>query len=197
MKKFLALTTSLCAFVCALGFGGASIAFADGDDADGLQYYPDTFERVPEFSSLDDYAVGSDGKILFLQKNVISEYGNERVVTYTNSNAPILSLYFENGEFYYGTDDANNLEITYTNASLGDYSAVCLFCAILAIVVAAIVYSCIRYRLLGLVNAIVILMHSLTIIVALLLIEIPFTVAGAFFAVASLALMCGANFALF
>ena len=105
MKKFLALTTSLCAFVCALGFGGASIAFADGDDADGLQYYPDTFERVPEFSSLDDYAVGSDGKILFLQKNVISEYGNERVVTYTNSNAPILSLYFENGEFYYGTDD--------------------------------------------------------------------------------------------
>ncbi len=98
---------------------------------------------------------------------------------------------------YYGTDDANNLEITYTNASLGDYSAVCLFCAILAIVVAAIVYSCIRYRLLGLVNAIVILMHSLTIIVALLLIEIPFTVAGAFFAVASLALMCGANFALF
>lgn len=105
MKKFLALTTSLCTFVCALGFGGAAAAFADTDGADGLQYYPDTFDRVPEFSSLEDYAVGDDGKILFLQKNVISEYGNERVVTYSNSNAPIKSLYFENGEFYYGTDD--------------------------------------------------------------------------------------------
>lgn len=103
----------------------------------------------------------------------------------------------DNLALYYGTDDSNNLEIVYMGASLGDYSAIYLFCALLAVVVAAIVYSCVRYRLLGLVNAIVILMYSLTIIVALLLIEIPFTIAGAFFAVAGLMLLCGANFVLF
>lgn len=103
----------------------------------------------------------------------------------------------DNLTLYYGTDDANNLEIVYTSASLGDYSAVYLFCALLIIIVALIAYSCVRYRLLGLVNAIVILMYSLTIIIALLLIEIPFTIAGAFFAVAGLMLLCSANFVLF
>lgn len=103
----------------------------------------------------------------------------------------------DNLSLYYGADDSNNLEIVYMDASLGNYSAIYLFCALLIIIVALIAYSCVRYKLLGLVNAIVILMYSLTIIVALLLIEIPLTIAGAFFAVAGLMLLCGANFALF
>ena len=103
----------------------------------------------------------------------------------------------DNLSLYYGADDSNNLEIVYLGASLGNYSAIYLFCALLIIIVALIAYSCVRYKLLGLVNAIVILMYSLTIIVALLLIEIPLTIAGAFFAVAGLMLLCGANFALF
>ena len=95
----------------------------------------------------------------------------------------------------YGT--ANDIDIVYTGASLGQYSALFLFCAMLALVLAAIVYSIARYKLLGFVNAIIILMYSLTIIVALLLIDIQLTVAGAIFALAGLALLVGCNFVLF
>lgn len=95
----------------------------------------------------------------------------------------------------YGTE--NDLDIIYTSAALGGNAAIYLFCAMLAIVLAAIVYSAIRYRMLGFVNAIIILMYSLTIIVALLLIEIQLTVTVALFALAGLALLCGANFVLF
>ncbi len=95
----------------------------------------------------------------------------------------------------YGTD--NDIDVIYTGPVLGDYSAIYLMCAVLALMVAAIVYSAIRYRMLGFVNAIVILVYSLTIIVALLLIDIQLTVAGAIFAVAGLALLCGVNFAVF
>ena len=95
----------------------------------------------------------------------------------------------------YGTD--NNLEIVYTSAALGDNAAIFLFCSLLALVVAAIVYSAVRYKMLGFVNAIVILMYSLTVVVALLLINIQLTVAVAIFAIAGLVLLCGANFALF
>lgn len=95
----------------------------------------------------------------------------------------------------YGT--ANDVDIVYTSAALGGNAAIFLFCSLLAIIVAAIVYSAVRYKLLGLVNAIVILMYALTIVVALMLIDIQLTVTGAIFAVAGLALLCGANFVLF
>ena len=108
VKKILSITTSLCAAVCALSFGGAA-AFAEaGDGADaipgGSPYYPATFETVPEFTKLTDYAVGG-GKILFLENGKISEYGNESVTAYENSDKPIVHLYFEGEEFYYETDD--------------------------------------------------------------------------------------------
>ena len=95
----------------------------------------------------------------------------------------------------YGT--ANDVDIVYTSAALGDNAAIYLFCTMLAIVVAAIVYSAVRYKMLGFVNAIVIVMYALTIITALMLIDIQLTVTGAVFAVAGLALLCGANFVLF
>ena len=116
MKKILSITTSLCAAVCALSFGGAAAAFAEtGEGADptpgGSQYYPTTFETVPEFDSLDDYAVGG-GKTLFLQNNVIYEYGGESTKRYpdkdngeTGINKTITDIYFSDGEFYYRTDD--------------------------------------------------------------------------------------------
>ena len=95
----------------------------------------------------------------------------------------------------YGT--ANDVDIVYMSASLGGYAAVYLFCAMLAVVVAAIVYSLIRYKLLGFVNALIILIYSLTIIVALMLINIQLTIAGAIFALAGLVLLVGSNFVLF
>ena len=95
----------------------------------------------------------------------------------------------------YGT--ASDLEVVYASASLGSHAAIFLFCSMLALVLAAIVYSAVRYRLLGFVNAIMILAYSLTVIIALLLINIELTVAVAIFAMAGLALLCGANFVAF
>lgn len=95
----------------------------------------------------------------------------------------------------YGT--ANDVDIVYTSAALGGNAAIFLFCSLLALMLAAIIYSVVRYRLLGFVNAIMIVMYALTIVVALLLIEIQLTVAGAIFAIAGLCLLCGANFVLF
>ncbi len=92
---------------------------------------------------------------------------------------------------------ANDLEVVYASASLGSHAAIFLFCSMFALVLAAIVYSAVRYRLLGFVNAITILAYSLTVIVALLLINIELTVAVAIFAMAGLALLCGANFVVF
>ena len=95
----------------------------------------------------------------------------------------------------YGT--ANDIDIVYTSPALGDYSAIFLFCAMLAIVLAAMVYSIVRYKLLGFVNSIIIAMYALTIIVAVFLIGIQLTVAGAIFALLGLALLAGCNFVLF
>ena len=98
-------TTSLIAAVCAVGLGGSALAFAETEDeATASPYYPTTFETVPEFDELDDYAVGG-GKILFLENNKISEYGGERVVTYQGNFKPITNLYFEGDAFYYKTLD--------------------------------------------------------------------------------------------
>lgn len=95
----------------------------------------------------------------------------------------------------YGT--ATDIDVIYTSAPLGVLSAIFLGCTLLVAVLAVIVYSVIRYRLLGLVNSITVIIYTLTMIVALMLIEIPFTVAGAVFALAGLMLLCGANFAAF
>ena len=95
----------------------------------------------------------------------------------------------------YGT--SSDIDIVYTSASLGTYSAIFLFCAMLAIILVAIVYSVVRYKLLGFVNAIIIIMYALTIVVALMLINIELTVTGAIFALAGLALLAGSNFVLF
>ncbi|MDE6868279.1 MAG: hypothetical protein K2J83_03950, partial [Clostridia bacterium] len=95
----------------------------------------------------------------------------------------------------YGTSDS--LTINYVTATLGDYSAIYLFAALLALVVGAIAFSIARYKKLGLVNAIMILIYSLALITSILLIEIQLTVAGAFMIILGLALLCGSNFAVF
>jgi len=115
VKKLLRFTTSLCAATLAFGLGGASAAYADTGETDVSQYYPATFEIVPSFENLEDYAVG-DGKVLFLQKNCVYEYGGERVTTYENSRKTVTNLYFENGAFYYGTNDGKYYALSNFNS---------------------------------------------------------------------------------
>ncbi len=97
-------------------------------------------------------------------------------------------------ELSYNSSEA---QIVYANAPLGDLSAIMLGVSLLVIILACAVYSVVRYRLLGLINVLMISIYSLALIVALMLIGIQLTVAGALCAVLGLALMCGSNFALF
>lgn len=88
-------------------------------------------------------------------------------------------------------------EVSYQSSPLGGLSALLLGIAVLIIILAAIIYSLVRYKKLGIVNMLMILVFALAIIIALMLIEIQLTIAGAITAVLGLALLCGSNFALF
>ena len=168
----------------------------------GAEQFADISSRVS--SASNDKAVGfyvGENQLLALTLEE-SVSGNSFYITvnskYTAQDYAIVLDSCINGDtltYDYGT--SKDIDIVYTSASLGDYAAIYLFCAMLAIVVVAIVYSIVRYKLLGFVNALVILMYSLTIVIALMLIDIQLTVAGAIFALAGLTLLAGSNFVLF
>lgn len=117
MKKFIALTTSLCAVACAFGFGGfTAFAQADATPSEGLDEYPANFTETFTFDALKgevtDYAVGNnaDGSdsYAFLQGKTVYTYDGERLNEYTASSQEIIErLYYNsnNGEsgFYYST----------------------------------------------------------------------------------------------
>lgn len=109
------------------------------------------------------------------------------IVLNSDAHGEVLSL-------DYNTDD---FDVVYASPSLGAYAPVFLACAMLVIILAAIIYSIIKYKKLGLVNAIMILIYSLAIIVALTVIGIQFTIAGAVTVSLGLLLLCCSNFALF
>lgn len=76
----------------------------------------------------------------------------------------------------------------------GDNAAIWLAAAVLLIIVAAMVYSVIKYKALGAVNALMILAYSVTLVTAILLMGVQVTVAGAFVALLGLAVLCASNF---
>ena len=169
---------------------------------EGATQFKDISSRVS--SASNDKAVGfyvGENRLLALTLEETITGNSFYITVNTKAMAEDYAIVLEsciNGNtlaYDYGT--SKDIDIVYTSASLGDYAAIYLFCAMLAIVLAAIVYSIVRYKLLGLVNALIILMYSLTIIVALLLIEIELTVAGAITVLAGLTLLAGSNFVLF
>lgn len=93
--------------------------------------------------------------------------------------------------------DANDMQIVYSTPSLGEHAAIYLGAVLLLTLLGAIVYSIVRYKKLGIINALMIIIYALALTCALLLIEIQLTVAGAFAAVLGLALLCGSNIAAF
>lgn len=82
-------------------------------------------------------------------------------------------------------------------SAFGEKAAVYLFAAVLVIIAATVVASAIKYKKLGLVNAIVTLLYSLAMVTALMLTGIQLTIAGAFVAVLGLALLNFSNFKVF
>ena len=118
-----------------------------------------------------------------------SDYAEDySIILNSAANGETLSL-------DYGSPD--DVTVNYASAILGDNAAIYLFVALLVLVAGAIVFSVVKYKKLGLVNAIMILIYSLALITAILLIGIQLTVAGAFMIILGLALLCGSNFAVF
>lgn len=111
----------------------------------------------------------------------------------------VLSSVISGGtlENAYNADGLNTTSLVATTSSFGENATIYLGVAVLVILVAAIVASLIKYKKLGLVNTLVILIYALTIIIALLLLEIELSIAGLFTAVLGLALLLFTNFYVF
>ena len=79
----------------------------------------------------------------------------------------------------------------------GDYAPVYLLVAMLLALIAVIVVSVVRYKNLGWVHAIISVMYALVMVLAILLIPIQLTIAGAFVVCLGLALLTFSNFHIF
>ncbi|MBD5631695.1 MAG: hypothetical protein HDP34_00495 [Clostridia bacterium] len=93
--------------------------------------------------------------------------------------------------------DSNTDEPLALTPVFGEYAAIYLLVAMLLVIAGAIAGSVIKYKKLGLVNAIMVLIYALVIVTATMLIGIQLTIAGAFVAALGLALMCFTNFRVF
>ncbi|MDE7214780.1 MAG: hypothetical protein K2N68_02980, partial [Clostridia bacterium] len=92
-------------------------------------------------------------------------------------------------------DEAENsgTNVIATTSKFGAYAPVYLFAALIAIVVAAIIGPSVKYKKLGLVNALSVLIYALAMVTAIMLIDIQVTLAGAFAAILGLALLLFSN----
>lgn len=95
---------------------------------------------------------------------------------------------------YNDAKESSGSTLVSVGPEFGEYAAVWLGVTILVIIVAAVIYSVIKYRLLGLVNAIMIMAYSVALATALLLTGVQVTIAGALTAVLGLAVLCVSNF---
>lgn len=97
----------------------------------------------------------------------------------------------------YNSDGVNSTELIAVTSSFGDNAAMYLGIAVIVALLAAIIASVIKYKKLGLVNALIILIYALAILIAILLIDIELSIAGLLAAVVGLALLMFTNFYVF
>lgn len=93
----------------------------------------------------------------------------------------------------YNDDGVNSTSLVTLTPSYGEYAAVYLGVLLLLALVASIVYPAVKYKKLGIVNALMMLVYALTLITAILLLNVQVTVAGALTAVFGLALLLFTN----
>lgn len=155
---------------------------ANSSEDDAIGFYVGDDQAI---SLTVDSSMGS-GKSFYISGSD-SDYARDfAVILDSVASGQILSV-------EYGSD----FEVVYATSALGENAAIFLAVALLLVVLAVIVASVVKYKKLGLVNAIIVLMYALTIIIALMLLEIQLTLAGAITAALGLALLTGSNFALF
>lgn len=97
----------------------------------------------------------------------------------------------------YNADGINSTDLIAVTSSFGEHAVIYLGVAVLVILLALFAASVIRYKKLGLVNVLILLMYTLTIITALMLLEIELSLAGVFTAVLGLVLLAFTNFYVF
>ena len=95
------------------------------------------------------------------------------------------------------TDGGNNPDIIATTPAFGESAVVWLFVLLLLVLVGVVAISVVKYKKLGLVNALIAVIFSAVMITAIMLIGIQLTVAGAFVLVLGLALLIFSNFRVF
>lgn len=97
----------------------------------------------------------------------------------------------------YNADGINSTDLIAVTSSFGEHAVVYLGVGVLIILVAFVVASVIRYKKLGLVNVLILLMYTLTVITAMMLLDVELSIAGIFTAVLGLVLLSFTNFFVF
>lgn len=98
---------------------------------------------------------------------------------------------------YNDAENGGSTQLIVATPAYGEYSAIYLLGALVIALLAAIVLPAIKYKKLGIVNALMALVYSLIIIISLLLLEIQLTVGGAFMIALGLALLTFTNVKVF
>lgn len=113
--------------------------------------------------------------------------------TTTSDYVALLSSLVDGGALVnnYNTDE--QAQLVSGTAGYGDGAAIYLASALLLVVIAAIAFSVIKYKKLGLVNAISVLVYALAMITAIMILEINVTIIGAITALVGLALLLVTN----
>lgn len=95
---------------------------------------------------------------------------------------------------YNDAKESSRSSLIASSPEYGENAAIWLGVAVLAIIVLAVGYSVVRYRLLGLVNALMVSAYTVAMITATLLTGVQVTIAGVITAVTGLAVLCASNF---
>ncbi len=170
---------------------------------EGKELFSDKTDDIVNNASSDKavhFYVGDTQLISLTVEEAISEKSFYITVNdgdYADDYAIILNSVSHGKTLSLDYGEAGDIEIVYSTASLGKNAAIYFGVILLLIIVGAIVFSVVRYKKLGLVNALTVIIFALAMVVALLIIGIQLTAAGAFAAVLGLALLCGSNIAAF
>jgi len=158
------------------------------DDAKAYFFIGETYLNGFDLSSDTLSSISQNTLTLNTGKSAAEDYS---ILLNTAINGKVLTNSYNN--------DTANSETTIISLTptFGKHAAIYLFVTVLLAIVAVVLVSVLRYKKLGLVHAMVTLIYALALVIAVMLIEIQITVAGAFAALLGLALLTFTNFRVF
>ena len=143
-------------------------------------YVGDTNLNLPDFTGLDIE------KSLYFTSTVKSSAEDYSIIIDSVARGNMLTNKY--------SDNINSSNLITTTPVYGEYAAVWLACLVLVIVLFAALIPIFKYRILGVVNAIMVLAYSAALTTAIMLTGVELTIGGIFTALLGLALMSFSNF---